>query len=118
MSSFLVLVGNKVRLLRKEKGMTQEELAEQCGIQNTYIGGIERGERNISLNTIETLAEGLGVFPYELLKFDDLKQDVLNDKRTLIESHRNLLFNRSEDEIRMLQKMTKELLYLIDKQRN
>lgn len=59
--------GEQVRLLRKMKGLSQEELAERCTLHRTYIGGIERGERNVSLLNILKLAEALAVHPSELL---------------------------------------------------
>jgi transcriptional regulator with XRE-family HTH domain len=48
----LLKFGNKVRFLRKKKNLSQEELAFRCDLDRTYIGGVERGERNISLLNI------------------------------------------------------------------
>lgn len=56
-----VRFGRRVRALRKRKGWSQEELAEACNLHRTYVGGIERGERNVSLVNIEKLAESLQV---------------------------------------------------------
>jgi len=53
--------GRRVRELRQEKGLSQEALALACHLDRTYIGGIERGERNVSLINIRKIAEGLGV---------------------------------------------------------
>jgi transcriptional regulator with XRE-family HTH domain len=58
--------GNRVRMLRKQKGLSQEALALACDLDRTYIGGVERGERNISLLNIQKIAEALGVSPREL----------------------------------------------------
>lgn len=63
--------GEKVRDLRKAKGYSQESFADHANIHRTYMGGIERGERNPTLATICRLAEALGVKPSDLLKFDD-----------------------------------------------
>jgi transcriptional regulator with XRE-family HTH domain len=58
--------GERVRELRKRKGLSQEALALACELDRTYIGGVERGERNISLVNIYRIAEALGVKPREL----------------------------------------------------
>lgn len=59
--------GMRVREIRKRKGLSQEALAITCKLDRTYIGGVERGERNVSLINIYRIAEGLGVKPGELL---------------------------------------------------
>ena len=62
------VVAANVRRLRKAKGVSQEAFADDCGLHRTYIGAIERAERNVSLDNIERLAKGLGVQGFELLK--------------------------------------------------
>lgn len=62
--------GQKIRNLRKKKGYSQESFADHANIHRTYMGGIERGERNPTLTTIYRLAEALEVEPSELLKSD------------------------------------------------
>lgn len=61
-----VLFGRRVRQLRKAKGASQEALAHAIQIDRSYFGGIERGERNVSLENIGLIADGLGVAPAEL----------------------------------------------------
>lgn len=53
--------GDKIRDLRKQKGLSQEELAFRSGLHRTYISDIERGSRNVSLKNIEKIAKALGV---------------------------------------------------------
>jgi transcriptional regulator with XRE-family HTH domain len=60
-------LANNIKTFRKEKGLSQEELAEQCGLHRTYIGSVERLERNVTLSTLEVLSETLGVTVPELL---------------------------------------------------
>ncbi len=62
------LVAKQVRLIRHERGWSQEELAARCRIHRTYIGAIERGERNVTLRTLAQVADALGVDPLDLLR--------------------------------------------------
>ena len=59
--SVLVQFGEKVRESRRTKGISQEKLAELSGLHRTYVSGVERGERNISLVNIERIARALGI---------------------------------------------------------
>lgn len=60
--------GNRVRSLRSSKGLSQEHLATLTGLHRTYIGGIERGERNVALLNIIKLSKALGVSLSELFE--------------------------------------------------
>ena len=57
----LVTLGEQIRAERKKKGWSQEEFAYQCGIDRSYMGGIERGERNITFTKLCLIAETLAV---------------------------------------------------------
>ncbi len=51
----------KLKTLREEKGWSQEEFADRCGLHRTYVSGVERGIRNPTVTVLEKLAKGLGV---------------------------------------------------------
>nr|WP_151703949.1 helix-turn-helix transcriptional regulator [Nitrincola alkalilacustris] len=61
------ILAENIRAFRKSRGISQEELADICDLHRTYIGSIEREERNVTLSTLEVLAEALGVSIVELL---------------------------------------------------
>lgn len=61
--------GGKIRSLRKEKGISQETLADAAGIERSYMGAIERGERNPSLDKIISISKALNVNSAKLLPF-------------------------------------------------
>ena len=63
--------GDRVRELRQAAGVSQEELAHKVGVHRTYLGGIERGERNPSLKNIAAIAEALGVSLSRLFSFGE-----------------------------------------------
>jgi transcriptional regulator with XRE-family HTH domain len=63
-----VRFGQRLRELRNAKGLSQETFAAACGLDRTYISGIERGRRNVSLRNIEVIADALGVSLSELMK--------------------------------------------------
>jgi transcriptional regulator with XRE-family HTH domain len=60
--------GQRVRELRSEQGYSQEGFAAECELDRTYVGGIERGERNLALRNIERIAETLGLSIAELME--------------------------------------------------
>ena len=62
-----VRLGENLRALRVERGLTQEGLAEMLEYDRTYVAGVERGERNLTLDTMTVLAGKLGIDPLELL---------------------------------------------------
>ena len=69
-SAILVKFGQRVRQERTKKKLSQEQLAELAGVHRTYIGMIERAEKNITLESIEKLAKALDLALEEMLRFD------------------------------------------------
>ncbi len=67
MQELQVVLGNRIRELRRKKGYSQEGFADHCGLHRTYMGGIERGEHNLTIQTALTIAKGLGITVSKLL---------------------------------------------------
>ncbi|MGL5698508.1 MAG: helix-turn-helix domain-containing protein [Kluyvera sp.] len=63
--------GANIKKLRREAGLSQEAFADKCGLDRTYVSGIERGVRNPTLEIISVLARGLGVAIRGLFDFED-----------------------------------------------
>ena len=61
-------VGQNLRALRQQRGLSQEAFADVLGVHRTYMGGVERGERNLTLRSVERLAGRIDVDPLELLR--------------------------------------------------
>ena len=60
-------LGRNLAQIRHDRGLSQEAFADLLGFHRTYVGGLERGERNLSLRAVERLADRLGVAPLRLL---------------------------------------------------
>ena len=67
---FIEKVANRIKYLRKEKGLTQDDLSCDAGVSRSTIGMIETARTDITLSKIKKIAKALDVEPYELLKFD------------------------------------------------
>ncbi len=68
---FLKQIGNKIRQLRLESGLSQEKLAFASNLDRTYIGSVERGERNISVINLRKISSALKIQSFELLKIEE-----------------------------------------------
>jgi transcriptional regulator with XRE-family HTH domain len=64
------VLAKNMRRLRATRGLTQEALAHDAGMNRTYLSAIERAERNVSIDNIERIAKALAVKPWQLLKDD------------------------------------------------
>jgi transcriptional regulator with XRE-family HTH domain len=61
-------LAKNMRRLRASRGLSQEALAHESGLNRTYLSGVERSERNVSIDNIARIASGLGIEPWKLLK--------------------------------------------------
>ncbi|MFC3748700.1 helix-turn-helix domain-containing protein [Paenibacillus sp. GCM10012306] len=105
-------VGSNVKALRKKRGLSQEQLGERVQQPQSYIGGIERGEKNISLETLQKLCSALGVRPSEIIEAPVRTEQ--NEKDRLIELISGSLQKRSTNEVRALHKLIGDLIKMLD----
>lgn len=105
------LVGSKIRDYRKAKGLSQDQLGELCGFHFSYIGGVERGERNISLENIAKIAEALDVEPRMFFEFDGTFLSPLpEEKDTEIQELISLLKSKDVRHIQMIKNIYIEII--------
>ena len=71
MSSIVQTIGQRIRAYRLQAGLTQEALAEKADLHHTYIGQVERGEKNPTLTSLEKILDGLGISFAELFSYLD-----------------------------------------------
>ena len=69
MADLASIVGERIRNYRKERGLSQEELAHRASLHPTYIGQVERGEKNVTLESLEKITTALGVTLEELFRY-------------------------------------------------
>lgn len=74
-SKMTQILADNIRTFRKTKGISQEELADMCNLHRTYIGSVERGERNVTLSTLEVIAGALHVSIPKLLTEGGIEDD-------------------------------------------
>jgi transcriptional regulator with XRE-family HTH domain len=79
------LVGDRIRQLRKERALSQEQLGDESDLHCTHIGSIERGQKNWSIDTLIKVAKGLNVEVVDLFNFPMPPADTKKMKKALIE---------------------------------
>ncbi|MNG15246.1 HTH-type transcriptional regulator SinR [compost metagenome] len=115
MEELKVLVGRRLRQMRKERGLTQLVAAERAEMIDTYLAGVERGERNISLESLEKIVKALDAEPIDAFRFGQLEPAKdLQDKRELIRLLSAFLEERSLEEIALVRRMAKDVMATID----
>ncbi|MDQ0171827.1 helix-turn-helix domain-containing protein [Paenibacillus tundrae] len=105
----LKLVGARIRALRKERGYSQESLGEKGGFHFSYIGQIERGEKNVSLVNLAKIAESLDVNLIQLFAYVEEEFEVTEDEKQIKEIVQ-LLRDSSPDNIRVAKNVIKGIL--------
>ncbi|MNC27549.1 HTH-type transcriptional regulator SinR [compost metagenome] len=112
-SELVKKIGERIRRLRKEKNLSQEQLAERSGLHTNYVGQVERGEKNLTLETLEKVVGGLGISLEELFRYIGPmeKQDALGQ---IVK----LLVERSVEDQNMALNVLKTVMEWEEKKRN
>lgn len=69
MDDIVKRLGERIRRLRKERNLSQDQLAELSGLHTNYVGQVERGEKNLTIETLKKVVDGLGVSLEELFRY-------------------------------------------------
>ncbi|WP_372663793.1 helix-turn-helix domain-containing protein [Cohnella sp.] len=113
MSSIVILVGEKIRALRQHRDLSQEKLAFKAGLNTSYIGQVERGEKSATIVSLEKLAIALDVDLEEMFRFDkEIAEEV---DLSFVEKIAYELKGRSEEEQGDIYNLVKQLLWFRDK---
>jgi len=105
----LKLVGARIRVLRKERGYSQEALGEKGGFHFSYIGQIERGEKNVSLVNLAKIAESLEVNLIQLFAYVD-EEFNFTESEVVIQEIVAMLRDASPDSIQLTKNVIREIL--------
>lgn len=107
-TAVLRLIGSQIRDIRKSKEITQEQLAEMAETHHSYIGGLERGERNATIHTLMKIANALEVEFFELFQ-SGFEFSKFSQKHKLIQDILQLLIDRDENDLRKAYKILAEV---------
>lgn len=105
--SVFQLIGARVRNIRKSKGLTQEQLAELASTSHSYIGDLERGARNVTLQSLQKVSDALGVNFFELFIYGEFTE--LEKKNSTIWKIVELLVDKEEADIQKAMNVLKSV---------
>ncbi|MDQ8738247.1 helix-turn-helix transcriptional regulator [Paenibacillus sp. LHD-38] len=115
MQNLMTVVGKRIRILRKNRGLTQVQLGELVEIPQSYIGAIERGEKNVSIETLERIVIALEISPEEL--FISIKNDHNLFKERLLDKVQLKLQERDSDEVEIIHNLIVDVLKAFDRKK-
>lgn len=104
------LVGERIRKVRKARGLTQLQLAERSNLDDAYIGAVERGERNFTIDTLEKIHKALQVKPAELFRNDNDQNETEAARRQAADEFIFMISGLKRDQIEIVKRINKELV--------
>ncbi|WP_159887969.1 helix-turn-helix domain-containing protein [Paenibacillus puerhi] len=115
MGEFKKIIGDKIRNVRNARGMTLQQLSETTGLQTSYLGDVERGKRNISLDSLEKIMIALDIRPGDLFDFREV--DINSCEfgiSSILEVHYQFLKAKKTEDIKMIHRITKDIFNSIE----
>lgn len=102
-------VGDRIRDIRKAKGLTQQQLAELSNLDDAYIGSVERGERNFSMDSLEKIVTALKVHPSEFFQSYDKTNKLETAQREAIDEYAVAVSGLDVEKIDRMKRIVKEI---------
>lgn len=110
MSKLQLIIGEKIKNHRKIKGLTQQELGTKANIKQGYLGDVERGARNISLDSLERILDALDLKPSDLFGYHEVDINNTNyELEAVIQKHCEFLRTKKVGDVRMLHRIALEI---------
>ncbi|MFB5269362.1 helix-turn-helix domain-containing protein [Paenibacillus enshidis] len=107
-------VGERIRAIRKARGLTQQQLAELSGLDDAYIGSLERGERNFSIDTLEKIISALNIPLSQLMYSDNEVNNPEALKREAIDEFIGIVSTMNEKQVNSLRNINIEFKRAFD----
>ena len=107
------IIGERIRSIRKEKKMSQEELAHLASLSSTYIGQVERGEKNITIESLSNITNALDISLEEVFRSSEQTAKLVNNEILL--KIVDKLYDRNLEEQEEILKIVEIVLRLADK---
>ncbi|WP_343059934.1 helix-turn-helix domain-containing protein [Saccharibacillus deserti] len=106
-----------MKQIRNDRGLSQAGLAELAGMQDSYIGGVERGTRNISINSLHKIMPALDAEPIDAFRFGELEHtDWELEKQQVLGIHLAMLQERSLSEVKLVERMSRDMFRTYDEE--
>ncbi|MNW42688.1 HTH-type transcriptional regulator PuuR [compost metagenome] len=109
MSDLRILVGERIRAIRKSKGLTQLQLAELSSLDDAYIGAVERGERNFTIDTLEKIHAALQVDAADLFRNGAVKDKDEAARRQATDEFIAMIGYLDSSKVEIIKRINKEL---------
>jgi len=103
------LLGQRLRALRKQRGLTQEEVGERAGVNPRYYAEVERGQRNISVGSLQKIADGLGLTLEDIFRFS-VNRALTEDEEKIVSLIILVLSKGSKKSTRRVRKVLQEII--------